>query len=353
MKKACLLIFAILFSCALMAQEKEFDDYLSHCRENELPFRMTDAEKIFYPALTKEGSEISVDVIRKFICTPALPCEDNKRECRYYYGSKLRINNFIIVLLNKIEQNGDAMPESKTLLLVYTNDGTLTSSMPLDKTNEFYFFDSQFSAGNTQDCILSVQTIQVTVMDQKEETGVYRGILEYFDYSVNGQGIISCKKTKTEKVKTKYVEVPSLRAEVIEKGWSSLPSFAGIWQRQIYDPELTITVGAGRLNLVAMTPDVFFKIIDYNNQFTNLFVDKQQAMISGYGTFDFLLGIEHVEKSFTNSEQTGTNNAISYQFVGNEFLLIYNPTEDMEDDEPIEIWKRVEEGNPFSVVTEH
>ncbi|GHU63119.1 hypothetical protein FACS1894160_4480 [Bacteroidia bacterium] len=337
-----------------MAQEKEFEDFLSHCIKIELPFRMTDAEKIFYPALAKEGSEIPVDVIRKFICTPALPCENNKHECRYYYGSKIHTNDFVIVLLNKIEQYGDGMPESKTLLLVYTSDGTLTGSMPLDKTNEFYFFDSQFSTGNTQDCILSIQTIQGTVMDQKEKTGVYRGMLEYFDYSVNGQGIISCKKTKTEKVKTKYVEEPFFRAEVIEKGWSSLPSFAGIWQRQIYDPELTITVGIGKLNVVHMTPDVSFKIIDDNNKFTNLSVDKQQAMISEYGTFDFLLGLEHMEKSFTNPEQTMTSNAISYRFVGNEFLIIYNPSDEMEADYPIwEIWKRVEEGNPFSVGTEH
>jgi hypothetical protein len=261
---------------------------------------MTDASaRDFYPELGRKEAAIPADFIHKFICTPVLHCDDTGCECQYYYGVKVRLNEIIIVLLNKIEQYGDDMPKSKTLLLTYTNEGSLIGSMAIDKAHEFYFFDSQFSAGNTQDYILSVQTTQGTVMDQKEKTGVFRAMLEYFEYSVNKQGIISYKKTKTEKVKTKYVEEPFFRAEVIEKGWSSLPSFAGIWQRQIYDPELTITVGIGKLNVVHMTPDVSFKIIDDNNKF------------------------------------------------------ICNPSDEMEADYPIwEIWKRVEEGNPFTEATE-
>jgi hypothetical protein len=356
MKKAGLLIVITVFSSVLMAQEKEFEEYLSHCKEIELPFGMTDSTaRGFFPEPEKNGTEVPANLIHKFIAAFARPINDGYA-CddgyvyRYYYGIKTRIDNFIIVMVYQKEiynYHDDGMPEDKTLLQVYTSDGVLTGSMTIDKANELYFFDSQFSAGDTPDCILSIQTIQGSMVSRIEYP-VYRGMLEYLEYSVNDIGVISCKRTKTEKVITKFGETPFYRAEVIERGWSSAPAFAGIWQKQIYDPEYTIDADIGGLDSIRMTPGASFKIVDDNDRFTNLFVDKRQAMISGYGTFDFLTSTENMEKSFTNPDDTRANRAISCRFVGNNYLLLCYPSDDMEVYAIWDIWKRVEGGNPFT-----
>lgn len=223
MKRISLLATILSISCALLAQKREFVDYLDHCRPLELPFVMTmDSTKKYFPSIGKQDKEIPDNYIHQFICMKGKPCDDDPYVYRYDYGAKVKAGDFIIVFLNKLCYECSTefgIDSAERLMLVYTPEGKLVNSMPIFKSSEQHFYNSKITKCNLPDCVLLIQVAQGTLLEEIGKSEVYKAIIDDFVYTVNENGKVSFKKVKTEKVKAKASPKPPHQMEVIETGW--------------------------------------------------------------------------------------------------------------------------------------
>lgn len=223
MKRIFLSLLVICASYTMVAQQKDFSDYLSHCRKEVLPFEFRmDAVKKYFPSIGTQGSALSEDYVHKFICMPEKPCDDDPYVYRYDYGVYTKVEDFLVVFLNKLcyECSTDFGPSSaETQMLVYTPEGKLVSTIPILKESDQHFSYSKVTKYSIPNCILSVETLQGTVLNKIAQTDLYKAVVDTFTYTINNRGIIFRKRIGTEKVKTKLSLEPRYEMKVVEKGW--------------------------------------------------------------------------------------------------------------------------------------
>ncbi|GHV64947.1 hypothetical protein FACS1894199_04420 [Bacteroidia bacterium] len=106
-------------------------------------------------------------------------------------------------------------------------------------------------------------------------------------------------------------------------------SFVGVWQK--FDLLHAAAVkqdpasGAVYLDTNGLRPGSAFKILNDENDFTNIWISKNTAMVSGFGKYVFptpTTYIEHTLQSLSNPQQNGQDIVFSYLFYGENCLLM-------------------------------
>jgi hypothetical protein len=224
MKKNLLFIVLFLSSCILLiAQEKNFNDFLRHCRKVTFPLEIANDTIIFSTNSGKiTDTQIPEQYVRQFICSEKDSCEHKVGEYRYNYGVYARVEDVIVVLVSKFCYNcftifGEG--SGNDIILLYNPKGKKTGNISI-KSDDQHFHKTHFIPKDTPEYILSICVEQGTIEEDPlgKSDSFYRGKVEYLAYSINGKGEISCRKTKSEKVIAK-LNPEHMWWTVVKKGW--------------------------------------------------------------------------------------------------------------------------------------
>jgi hypothetical protein len=206
MKKYLLAASFLIFSCFLIAQEKGgFEDYLSHYKEIELPYDISlESSWVIFP----ESSAIPEDYILKYICEAGKPCDDNPLKYWYRYGVRIKLGDYVGVILSK---NCDAIGECTTefgmglttcILIVYSTEGDQISQTVLSRFSDQHFGYVSFSENKNPCELLSILTKQGTLHKHLDkENSIFQGVLDYYAYMVDRNGKIKESKTHSSNIR--------------------------------------------------------------------------------------------------------------------------------------------------------
>jgi len=144
--------------------------------------------------------------------------------------------------------------------------------------------------------------------------------------------------------------IPSLMvwSQIETKEEKEIHDLIGVWQlcQLMQNPE-----DANNFKIVRIP---FFKILQKEGNFMNLFLSQEKSNITGYGTFEIISEnsyTETIDKSYTNPSDNNRINKLTYeldnknQFLFIKYFLIDSYSGKM--GESRELWVRVEAGNPF------
>ncbi|NDV46722.1 DUF4488 domain-containing protein [Paludibacter sp. 221] len=117
----------------------------------------------------------------------------------------------------------------------------------------------------------------------------------------------------------------------------------GVWQ-------LSKEFPAKEMLLSGYNPIVYstYKIVDRIGDFTNIIRNNRGTYITANGTYSFSESeyTEHVVRSFTSPEFSGTDNKMTYEILHNKFLILKYPVGGGRYVN--ELWVRVPYGNPLN-----
>lgn len=206
MRKYLLATSFFAFSSLLVAQEKgSFEDYLSHYKEIELPYEiLLDSSWVIFP----ESSAIPEDYILKYICEPGKPCDDNPSKYWYRYGVRIKLGDYVGVILSK---NCDEIGKCNTefgiglttcILIVYSTGGDQISQAVLARFSDQHFGYVSFTKNEDPCELLSISTKQVTLHEFIDyRNSIFQGVLDYYTYIIDRNGKIKENKTNSSNIR--------------------------------------------------------------------------------------------------------------------------------------------------------
>lgn len=209
MKKYLLAISFFLFSfCSLLAQEKgDFEDYLSHFKEIQLPHDIfLDSTWVIFP----EGSFIPEDYILKYVCEPDKPCDGNTTIYTYRYGVRVNLGDYVGVVFSKYcTEFGECTTEfgiglTWVILIVYSSEGPQISQTVLSRISDQHFGYVTFAESDNPCELLSISTKQGTLYEYDRERRIYQGILDYYTYIIDRNGKIKGDKTNSSNIRVQW-----------------------------------------------------------------------------------------------------------------------------------------------------
>ena len=209
MKKYLLISFFTFLSCLLYAQERnDFEDYLSQFKEIQLPFQMSiDSVSSFFPNPTGYKS-IPINYVHTFICEPGKACDDDLMKYEYQAGIQLKLRRYIAVITSKdCDDCGSKYGRGigYYLLTIHTLDGKWVSQDTIAQGSDQHFYFGTFTKGNTPHSFLSLSMKQGTMYDYLDkENSIFEGIMDYYTYTINEEGIIRKEKNKSTNIRISW-----------------------------------------------------------------------------------------------------------------------------------------------------
>jgi hypothetical protein len=206
MKKYLLTVSFFIFTCFLIAQDSgSFEDYLSYYKEIELPYDISlDLDWIIFPM----SSVVPEDYINRYICEPGKPCDDNPLKYNYLYGFKIKIGDYVGVVLSKYcTELGECITEFgiglvRYLLIVYSSEGNQISQTVLSQASDQHFGYVTLSKSDNPCELLSISSKQGILhkfLDYRNS--IFQGVLDYYTYIIDMKGKIKENKTHSSNIR--------------------------------------------------------------------------------------------------------------------------------------------------------
>lgn len=206
MKYILIVLLSLNFFTLFAQRENEFQDYLNHYKEMQLPFDICiDSAKVFF---YRPNTIIPLDYVRKYIYQSNTLDNSNSKKYEYYYGIRINLGKFIAVITCKYcDECGSkyGLGIGFYLMTIYALDGTIISQQIIAQGSDQHFYFGTFTKNNSLHSLLSLFIKRGTTFEYLDEkNSIFQGTLDYYTYTVNISGIINENKMKINNVRISW-----------------------------------------------------------------------------------------------------------------------------------------------------